>query len=88
MRVTDRLSLRVAPELHYIMMVDADLVNAGLSGQGVALGGDAGVDAQISRVWTFGINYRQSHALLSATRGSVSFQDVERYLTVRAVGSF
>lgn len=88
LRVSELLSLRLAPELHYIMMVDDDLVNAGISSQGVALGGDAGVDAQISQAWSFGINYRESHALLSASRGSVSFADVERYLTLRAVGSF
>jgi hypothetical protein len=86
--LSDVLSLRVAPELHYIMMVDDDLVNAGVSSQGVALGGDGSIEAQISQTWSFGINYRESHALLSAARGSVSFQDVERYLTLRAVGSF
>jgi hypothetical protein len=54
----------------------------------VALGGDASLDAQLSQVWSLRISYRESHALLSASRGSVSFQDVERYLTLRAVGSF
>jgi hypothetical protein len=86
--LSDSLSLRLAPELQYILMVDQDVVNAGVSSQGVALGGDASVDAQISRVWSIRINYRESHALLSASRGNVSFEDVERYLTLRAVGSF
>jgi hypothetical protein len=87
-QLSELLSLRLAPELQYIMMVDDDLKTAGLSSQGVALGGDATVEAQISQVWSFRINYRESHALLSAARGSVSFQDVERYLTLRVVGSF
>jgi hypothetical protein len=88
LRVSELLSLRVAPELQYIMMVDDDLKTAGVSSQGVALGGDATLEAQISQVWSVRINYRESHALLGATRGSVSFEDVERYLTLRVVGSF
>jgi|GEM_PF-6456165 len=88
LRFSDVISLRIAPELQYIMMVDNDVKNAGVSSSGVALGGDASVEAQVSQVWSVRINYRESHALLSATRGSVSFSDVERYLTLRAVGSF
>jgi hypothetical protein len=88
LRFSDAISLRIAPELQYIMMVDNDVKNAGVSSSGVALGGDASVEAQVSQVWSLRINYRESHALLSATRGSVSFSDVERYLTLRAVGSF
>lgn len=88
LRFNDAISLRIAPELQYIMMVDNDVKNAGVSSSGVALGGDASVEAQFSQVWSLRINYRESHALLSATRGSVSFSDVERYLTLRAVGSF
>lgn len=87
-RFSELISLRLAPELHYIVMVDDYVRNAGISSSGVALGGDASVEAQLSQVWSFRIHYRESHALLSATRGSVSFQDVERYLTLRAVGSF
>ena len=86
--VSDMLSLRLGPDLQYIMMVDKDLVTAGLSSQGVALGGDASLEAQVSEVWSFRVTYRESHALLSAARGTVSFHDVERYLTLRAVGSF
>ena len=88
LRFSELLSLRLAPELHYIMMIDNDLKNVGVSSSGVALGGDASVEAQVSLVWSFRIHYRESHALLSAARGNVSFQDVERYLTLRAVGSF
>ena len=88
LRFSESISLRLAPELHYILMVDDDVKNAGVSASGVALGGDASVEAQVSQIWSFRIQYRESHALLSATRGSVSFQDVERYLTLRAVGSF
>jgi hypothetical protein len=86
--VSDMLSLRLGPDLQYIMMVDKDLTTAGLSSQGVALGGDASLEAQVSEVWSFRVTYRESHALLAAARGTVSFHDVERYLTLRAVGSF
>lgn len=85
---SDMLALRFGPDLQYIMMVDKDLITAGVSSQGVALGGDASVEAQVSEVWSFRVTYRESHALLSAARGTVSFHDVERYLTLRAVGSF
>lgn len=90
LRVTfnDTLSLRFAPELQYIMMVDDEVVNAGVSSSGVALGGDATVEAQVSQTWSFRLNYRESHAMLGATRGTVSFLDVERYLTLRVVGGF
>jgi hypothetical protein len=86
--VSDMLSLRFGPDLQYIMMVDKDLITAGVSSQGIALGGDASVEAQVSEFWSFRVTYRESHALLAAARGTVSFQDVERYLTLRAVGSF
>ena len=88
LRFSELLSLRLAPELQYIMLVDDELTTAGVSSQGVALGAEGSVDAQISQVWSLGVHYRESHALLAAARGSVSFQDVERYLTLRVVGSF
>jgi hypothetical protein len=86
--LSDMLSLRLAPELHYIMMIDKELAETGVSSSGFALGGDASIDARLSQTWTLGVNYRESHAMLSALRGSVSFLDVERYVTLRAVGSF
>jgi hypothetical protein len=63
------------------------LRQAGVSSLGVALGGDAGLDLRLSQVWEVAINYRESHAVLSSTRGA-SFLDVERYLTLRVIGSF
>lgn len=86
--LSDMLSLRLAPELQYIMMVDRDLLTAGTTSQGMALGGDASLEAQLSEAWSIRIAYRESHASLGAARGSVTFQDVERYLTLRVVGSF
>jgi hypothetical protein len=84
----DRVSLKLSPELHYIIMVDQDLKTAGVGSSGPALGGDASVDARLSETWSTGINYRESHAILAPARGSVTFRDVERYLTLRVVGSF
>lgn len=86
--VTDMLSLRLSPELHYIIMIDQDLLNAGVGSSGPAIGGDVGADVRLSQMWSLGLNYRESHALLPASRGDIAFRDVERYLTLRATGSF
>jgi hypothetical protein len=81
------LSLHLSPEIQSILSIDKELREAGVSSVGVALGGDAAANLQLSPVWEVAINYRESHAMLSSTRGA-SFLDVERYLTLRVIGSF
>jgi opacity protein-like surface antigen len=86
-RVTDALTLRVAPEGQWITLIDESLRATGVSPQGVAVGGEAGIHYALSSHWQAGVSYRESHASIATNRGS-QFQDVERYLTVRGTGSF
>lgn len=86
--LAETITLRLRPELHYIMLIDQQLRGVGVSSEGVALGGDAGVDVRLSQAWAIGVNYRESHALISTNRPDITFHDAERYVTVRATGSF
>lgn len=83
----DRLSIRIAPELQWITMIDEALRETGVNAQGVALGGEAQVDFALADHWQVGLSYRESHALIGSASGK-TFQDVERYLTLRGTGSF
>lgn len=87
LQISSALRLRIAPELHWITGIDEALVDSGVSSQGIALGGEASVDLQLSSVWGLGIHYRESHAVIGTTRDS-QFTDIERYLTLRLTGTF
>jgi hypothetical protein len=79
--------VRIAPELQWIVQIDDDLWKTGLSSQGVALGGEAAIGAQFAKAWSVGVNYRESHALISTVH-AMTFTDVERYVTARLTGAF
>ncbi|MET0388370.1 MAG: hypothetical protein ABW321_20530 [Polyangiales bacterium] len=82
-----RVSLRISPEAQWIAHIDQSLRATGVSSQGVALGGDVSAGVVLSKAFSVGLNYRQSHALITTNRG-FTFSDVERYFTVRIVGTF
>lgn len=81
------LTVHITPEVHWITQIDELLLKTGVNSQGVALGGDVAVLLQLSSVWGVGVNYRESHALITTTRG-FTFTDVERYMTLRLSGTF
>ena len=86
-RFNERLTVRIAPEGQWIVLIDQDLKATGVSSQGMAVGGEAAVNITVSDHIQVGVNYRESHALISTNRNT-QFQDVERYLTLRGTGSF
>ena len=81
------LSLQLGPEVQVTLATDDSLVREGVSSQGVAFGGRAGLVLALGEIWSLGLHYRESHALASST-GRTSFSDVERYITLRAQGTF
>ena len=86
-RIAGPISVRLGPELQWIMLIDDSLTSTGVNSQGVAIGGEAAVELALSDTWALGLTYRESHALVGSTR-SVSFEDIERFLTARITGSF
>jgi hypothetical protein len=81
------VELRLGPEVQWITLIDQSLRIDGVYAQGVALGAEATLTVELSDVWSLALNYRESHALASSTRGT-EFQDIERYMTLRASGTF
>ena len=81
------LTLSIAPEGQWIMAIDDTLTREGVQGQGFALGGVAGLYLLLNDVWALALEYRESHALVAGSASS-SFEDTERYMTVRAQGTF
>jgi hypothetical protein len=82
-----RVWLRLGPEVQWIMLIDKALRDTGLNSQGIALGGEAALMVELSKVWALGLAYQESHAFVNTMRG-VTFEDVERYLTMRVSGAF
>ena len=87
LRLGSAVSVRLSPEVHWISRIDDLLLATGVNPQGFAWGGELGIHAVLSSAWGIGLNYRESHAFASTTR-SMTFTDVERYLTLRVVGTF
>jgi hypothetical protein len=81
------ISFRIGPEVQWIMLIDHSLKKDGVGAQGVALGGEALLNVDLTSTWALGLSYRESHALVSGT-AAASFQDIERFLTLRITGTF
>jgi hypothetical protein len=86
-RMGGPVSLRLGPEVQWIVLIDKSLRDSGVNSQGIAIGGEAALTVDVSKVWAFALAYRESHAIVNTTRG-VTFEDVERYLTIRVSGAF
>jgi hypothetical protein len=81
------LSVRLGPEVQWIIAIDEMIRSQGVDRQGLALGGELTLSLELSQVWAVALHFRESHAFVSSTR-DVSFEDVERYLTARLTGMF
>jgi hypothetical protein len=86
-RLAGPISVSLGPEVQWITLIDAALRAEGVRTQGLAFGAEATLSVELSLVWSLALNYRESHALVSSYRGP-GFEDVERYMTLRAQGSF
>lgn len=86
-RISGPVVLRLGPEVQWIMLIDRALRDTGVNSQGLAIGAEAALLVELGETWMIGFAYRESHALASTNRG-VTFEDVERYWTLRVSGAF
>jgi hypothetical protein len=82
-----QLVFRLGPEVQWITAIDQLIKQEGVDSKGFALGGEADLTFAFNQSWALGLHYRESHALVSST-SSVSFTDVERYMTLRILGTY
>jgi hypothetical protein len=80
----ERLALQLVPEAQWLL-VGEGLRERGVEGSGVGLGGEATFGFELYSALMLELAYRQAHALLSGANASAS--DVERFFTLRAVGT-
>ena len=85
--LTSALKLGLGPEVQWIIAIDESLFREGVNSQAVAVGGQVLLELEISATWSLALHYRESHAL-AGSNVKTSFEDVERYMTVRAQGTF
>ena len=84
---SDALRLRLGPEVIWVVALDQTLQDNGVASQAVGVGGEAALSLQLGSVIGLELCYRESHAFASTTRTSASFEDVERFVTLRLLGS-
>jgi hypothetical protein len=84
-RLFDVIRLRFGPELHGIVDVGQDLIERGMAGQGVGLGGEAAIDVALGRHFMLHATYREMRSWLDSSQ-TQSFEDVSRFATVRVSG--
>jgi len=84
---SDALRLRLGPELLWAVALDQTLQDQGVASQAIALGGEASLGVQLGAVLGIELCYRESHGFASTTRTSAIFEDVERFATLRLLGS-
>lgn len=81
------LTLRVGPELHWIAFLGHDLREGGTDSQGIALGGEAALRLTLGAGISLEVGYRESRAFAGHAGSGASFEDVERFATLRIVGA-
>ncbi|MGD8862639.1 MAG: hypothetical protein PVI30_21695 [Myxococcales bacterium] len=78
------VSLRVGPELQWIVLMNSGLANAGACCQGFAVGAEGAIEATVGELFRATLAYREAHAFAPA--GAWRFKSVERFLTARITG--
>jgi hypothetical protein len=84
----DLVTVRVGPELQWLVFVGKAVRREGVSSSGLALGGEVVVTLHLTDVLDIGLSYRESHAFASGEGGAADFEDVERFGTARVGGTF
>ena len=84
---SDTVRLRIGPELLWAVALDQTLQDQGVESQAIALGGEVALSLRLGAVIGFELCYRESHGFASTTRTSAAFEDVERFATLRLLGS-
>lgn len=80
------VTLRAGPEVHWIVFLGRELRDGGTEAMGVALGGEAALRFALGAGIALEVGYRQSHAIAGSSGDGASFEDVERFATLRVVG--
>jgi hypothetical protein len=81
------LLLRVGPELQAILVLDQHMKKAGLEGQGLALGGELGVEVGPFLSWlSLELSYRESHAWVGNRSDGPDLADAERFVILSVRG--
>jgi hypothetical protein len=81
--VSTRFTVTAGPDVQWVVHVGDALRDAGVSTGGAALGAELAVRFGLTDTLSLEAWYRESHALLSSTRGDAT--DVERWTALRAV---
>jgi hypothetical protein len=81
-------TLRVGPELQWIVAMDRALRRDGVSAQGFSIGMDASLGLALDASWGLELSYRQARAFAAGKNGRADFTDAERYVTLRLSGGF
>lgn len=84
---SDSFGLRLGPELLWAVALDDSLTSQGVDSQAIAIGGEAALHIQLGAVIGIELCYRESHAFASTTITTALFEDVERFVVARLVGS-
>jgi hypothetical protein len=79
----DSVALRIAPEAQYVF-VGEGLREREVESTGLSLGGEASIAIELLEPLALELAYREAHALLTSLDGTAG--DVERFITLRAVG--
>jgi hypothetical protein len=81
----DSLKLRVGVELVVLMSISEDMRNlAAVSSSGLGLGAEATLTFRLFEGFAVAVNFRESHVSVP-TEWGVSFNDVERFLSLQGV---
>jgi hypothetical protein len=78
------VELRAGPEVQWLLLIDSNLRDAGACCQGIAIGGQGSIQANVGSAVRVALAYRQSHTFVPI--GAWQFKDVERFLTLRIAG--
>jgi hypothetical protein len=82
------VTLRLGPEAQWIVMIDQSLQEDRVGYLGVAIGGEALLQVQISTLVGLEFAYRESHAMVPTSVSGETFFDIERFITGRLSGTW
>ncbi len=82
------VTLRVGPEVQWILVIDRAVRRDGIHGQGVGLGLEASIALQLVTHFGVELSYRQAHAIAEGRDRRPDFSDTERFATLRLVGRY
>ena len=83
----DALTVRIGPEVHWIVSLDQSVQLDGASAQGIAAGGEVTMEIPLGRKLALELSYREAHAFVPGRVGARDLVDVERFAVARLSGA-